>query len=60
MVGILLGVGRGIISSNDILQLLSNPNDSSWPGCISGSLPEGLFLKSVNYKHIDILRGPLS
>jgi tRNA U38,U39,U40 pseudouridine synthase TruA len=60
MIGVLLGVGRGTIESSIILNMLSSPKQRIWPPSISSTLAEGLFLKSVNYKNIDILRGPLS
>ena len=60
MVGILLSVGSGFIQPAVILNLLQNPKHDTWPPGVTAAVAEGLFLKSVNYKNMKVLRGYLS
>lgn len=60
MVGLLLSIGRGLHNSSEILRLLNDPSEKSWPNNVNSAIADGLSLKSVNYKNLNILRGPLS
>ncbi|CAG7820436.1 unnamed protein product, partial [Allacma fusca] len=58
IVGSLISYGQGVISYEDILYMLKNPSPQNWnPKSVVAS-SHGLFLKSVNYKEIPVLRGP--
>jgi tRNA U38,U39,U40 pseudouridine synthase TruA len=60
MVGALLGVASGVINTQDLLFMLENPSDQNWNPRVSTASADGLFLKSVNYINVPVLRGPLS
>jgi len=60
MVGALLSVGNGKIESKDILWMLNNPSEQNWIQKCSTMNPEGLYLQSIRYATLNILRGPLS
>lgn len=60
MVGALISVGRGDISCEDILFMLRNPSEKSWNQKCQVAQADGLFLKSVNYGDVPIVRGAFS
>ena len=63
MMGALISIGNGSATEEDIQFMLSNPNDKNWLASkMRSASPDGLFLKTVNYKGLEnfIERGPYS
>lgn len=56
MVGALLGIGKGEITEKELKFMLENPSRQHWNNKCSMVSSYGLYLKSVNYQDIPILR----
>lgn len=59
MVGALLGIGNGSISEGDIRFMLENPSPQNWNTKCYTARADGLYLKSVNFRHVPVLHGSL-
>jgi len=57
MIGTVLAVGAGTIRSEEIIDMLQSPNPQNWNNRCASADPEGLFLKSIEYKNLEVLRG---